>query len=144
MQSTDIDDVIDRAIVVIFAYEIQRNSTSSSSDPTTSDHTPHTTSNRTTRSQAKPRDYESLRPFFLHQSADVIKRTFEATTQYARTNIGSLQLKKTFRTPFAACNVHRRNEAVATDTVFADVSAIDDGYTASQLFVGCESNENNS
>ena len=48
-------------------------------------------------------------------------------------------MKKTFRTPFPACNVHRRNEAVATDTVFSDVAAIDDGSMAAQLFVGRES-----
>ena len=48
-------------------------------------------------------------------------------------------MKKTFRTPFPACNVHRRNEAVATDTVFSDVAAIDNGSMAAQLFVGRES-----
>ena len=52
---------------------------------------------------------------------------------------GGLQLKKTFKTPFAACNVHQRNEAVATDTIFADVPAIDNGSNAAQLFVGRES-----
>ena len=146
---SDIDDIIDKASGVIFAHELQRTSTSTSSDspdlsdPTLSDppdpKTPSGVPQRPTKVKAKQRDYESLRPFFLHQSADVIKRTFEATTQYARTNIGSLQLKKTFKTPFAACNVHRRNEAVATDTVFSDVPAIDDGSIAAQLFVGRES-----
>ena len=145
----DIDDIIDKASGVIFAHELQRTSTSTSSDspdlsdPTSSDppdpKTPSGVPRRPTKVKAKQRDYESLRPFFLHQSADVIKRTFESTTQYARTNIGSLQLKKTFKTPFAACNVHRRNEAVATDTVFSDVPAIDDGSIAAQLFVGRES-----
>ena len=98
----DIDDVIDK--IAMFANEHQRNSTPISSHPTVV--------------QPKSRDYESLRPFFLHQSIDVIKRTFQATTQFARTNIGSLQLKKTFKTPFPACNVYRRNEPVATDPVF--------------------------
>ena len=140
----DIDDIIDRVSNVTFACELQRKYTSPSDD--TSGHSssndvenPNTLTMCPTSIKAQKRDYESLRPFFLHQSADVIKRTFEATTQYARTNIGSLQLKKTFKTPFAACNVHRRNEAVATDTVFADVPAVDDGSTAAQLFVGRES-----
>ena len=96
-----IDDTIDN--IAIFANEHERNSTPISSHATVVQH--------------KSRDYESLRPFFLHQSIDVIKRTFQATTQFARTNIGSLQLKKTFKIPFPACNVHRRNEPVATDTV---------------------------
>ena len=75
----------------------------------------------------------------MHQSIDVIKRKLEATNQCLRTNIGSLQLKKTFKTPFPACNVHRRNEAVAIDTVFSDAPAIDGGSTVSQIFEGHES-----
>ena len=89
-----------------------------------------------TVSKKKALDYEALRPFFLHTTADVVKRTFEATTQYARTNIGGLQLKKTFKTPFPACNIHRRNEAVATDTIYSDTPAIDDGSKIAQLYVG--------
>ena len=98
----DIDDVIDK--IAIFVNEHQRSSTPIFSHLTVV--------------QPKSRDYESLRPFFLHQSIDVIKRTFEATTQFSRTNIGSLQLKKTLEIPFPACNIHRRNEAVAIDTIF--------------------------
>ena len=85
------------------------------------------------------RDYESLRPLFLHQSIDIIKRTFDANTQFTRTNIGIFQLKNTFKIPFPVCNVHRRNEAVAIDTVFSDAPAIDDGSTVSQIFEGRES-----
>ena len=48
-------------------------------------------------------------------------------------------MKKTFRTPFPACNVHRRSEAVATDTVYSDAPAVDSGITAAQFFVGVES-----
>ena len=143
-ESPNMDDIIDRACGVIFAHELQSKSTS----PSSSMPSVYNSKNQKdspvfsvfpTKIQPTPREYESLHPFFLHQSVDTIKRTFEATTQYARTNIGGLQLKKTFKTPFAACNVHRRNEAVATDTVFSDVPAIDDGSTAAQLFVGRES-----
>ena len=83
----------------------------------------------------KPPDYEALRPFFLGAPASVVKHTFDATTQFARTNMGSL-MKKHFKSPFPACNVARRNEPVATDTVYSDVPAIDGGQTAAQLFVG--------
>ena len=116
---SDLDDKVHDAI--LFAGEHQNKFKSSS--PT---------------SKKKPPDYEALRPFFLNTSVDVIKRTFEATTQYARTNIGGLQLKKTFKTPFPACNVHRRNEAVATDTIYSDTPAIDDGSKIAQLYVGRE------
>lgn len=86
----------------------------------------------------KPADYEALHPFFLNTTVDVIRHTFAATTQFARTNIGGLQLKKTFKTPFPACNVHRRNEAVATDTIYSDTPAINDGATIAQIYVGPE------
>jgi hypothetical protein len=40
---------------------------------------------------------------------------------------------------FSFCNVKRRNEPVATDTVFSDTTAVDSGVTAAQIFVGHES-----
>ena len=47
---------------------------------------------------------------------------------------------KSFKSPFPACNVLRRNEAVATDTVYSDVAAVDTGgIRAAQIFVGRES-----
>ena len=48
-------------------------------------------------------------------------------------------MKKRYRSPFPACNVHRRSEPVATDTVYSDTPAIDSGETAAQFFVGTES-----
>ena len=84
---------------------------------------------------SKEPDYEALRPYFLFASADVIKRTFKATTQFARMPVGNT-LRNTFKTPFPACNVLRRNEPVATDTVFSDVPAVDGGETCAQIYVG--------
>ena len=83
----------------------------------------------------KPPDYEALQSFFFDLPASVVKHTFHATTQFAHTNLGSL-MKKHFKSPFPVCNVARRNEPVATDTVYSDVPAIDGGQTAAQLFVG--------
>jgi hypothetical protein len=48
-------------------------------------------------------------------------------------------LKKRYKSPFPACNVHHRSEPVATDTVYSDTPAIDSGVTAAQFFVGTES-----
>ena len=45
-------------------------------------------------------------------------------------------MKKTFCLPFPALNVQRRHEAIATDTVYSNVPAIDNGATAAQIFVG--------
>ena len=86
----DIDDDIDRVSGVIFAYELQRKSTSTSDNISTPAKTTSTPSTRPTPTKPKPRDYESLRPFFFHQFPDTIKRTFQATTQYACINIGGL------------------------------------------------------
>ena len=45
-------------------------------------------------------------------------------------------MKKHYRSRFPALNVARRNEPVATDTVFSDTKAIDDGSTCAQIFIG--------
>jgi hypothetical protein len=80
-------------------------------------------------------DYEALRPLFAWIPAESVENTFKATTQYARATVGTV-LKHVYKTPFTACSVQRRNEAVATDTVYADVPAIDCGHTSAQIFVG--------
>jgi hypothetical protein len=66
---------------------------------------------------------------------DIIKRTFEVTTQYARMPMSSV-LKKRYKSPNPALNVHHHDEAVATDTVYSDTPAINGGETAAQIFVG--------
>ncbi|MGL5917807.1 MAG: hypothetical protein ACRCYM_01000, partial [Cetobacterium sp.] len=43
---------------------------------------------------------------------------------------------KTHRSPFPACNVRRRHEPVATDSVVMDTPAIDSGVTWAQIFIG--------
>ncbi len=47
-------------------------------------------------------------------------------------------MKKHYRSRFPALNVARRHEAVATDTVYSDTKAIDDGSTCAQIFIGRE------
>ncbi len=83
-------------------------------------------------------DYESYRPKLAWLPVDVVKKTFERTTQFYRMPMGT-NLKKRYKSPFPACNVHRRDEPVATDTVYSDTPAIDSGITAAQLFVCTES-----
>ena len=87
-----------------------------------------------------PPDHDVLRPFFLNVPSKVVKKTLEATTQYARHIHTGPNMFKTYRTPFPACNVLRRHEAVATDTVHSDVAAVDtNGVSCAQIFVGRES-----
>jgi hypothetical protein len=80
-------------------------------------------------------DYNLLRPFFAWAPADTIKRTLACTTQYARGRVSDT-LRQHWKSRFPACNVRRRNEAVATDTIFSDTPAVDSGVQAAQLFVG--------
>ena len=48
-------------------------------------------------------------------------------------------MKKHLKSKNPAFNVPRRHEAVATDTVYSDTSAVDSGAKEAQLFVGKES-----
>jgi len=64
-----------------------------------------------------------------------LKQTFEVTTQYAWLPMISL-LKKWYKSPFPALNVHRRDEPLATDTIYLDTLAVDSGITIAQVFAG--------
>ena len=48
-------------------------------------------------------------------------------------------LKNHFKSRNPVFNILRRNEPVATDTVFSDTPAIHDGSTMAQFFVGKDS-----
>jgi hypothetical protein len=87
--------------------------------------------------KVKDPDYDKLRPLFGWMNTKTIKKTFEQTTQYARMPNGTI-LKKHYKSPFPALNVQRRDEPVATDTVYSDTPAIDGGETCAQIFVGTE------
>jgi hypothetical protein len=80
-------------------------------------------------------DYNQLRPFFGWISPDLIKKTFEHTTQYARITAGTL-LKKAFKSPNPALNVFCCQEDLTCDIMYSDVPAIFEGSTAAVIFVG--------
>jgi hypothetical protein len=84
---------------------------------------------------SQPPNFELLRPLFGRAPTVTIKLTFDVTTQYARGRVSDT-LKQHWRSRFPACNVKRRNELVATDTVFSDTPAVYSGVTAAQIFVG--------
>src|SRR5687768_17513450 len=82
--------------------------------------------------------YESYRSKLAWLPVDVIKSTFEWTTQFYRMPMGAY-LKKRYKFSFPACNVYCQDEPVATSTVYSDTPAIDIGITVAQFFVGTES-----
>jgi len=85
----------------------------------------------------KPIDHSKHRRQFLQVPIRKIKRTFEATTQNAAAVACGPEAKQTLKSPNPALNIRQRKEAVATDSAFADVPAVDTpGFTGAQTFVG--------
>ena len=84
--------------------------------------------------QAEP-DPATLRPFFAFLPTEVVERTLQATTQYARVPM-SESSRRFFKSPFPALNVARRNEDLLTDVVYSDTPAIDDGSTSAAVYSG--------
>ena len=85
-----------------------------------------------------PEEYEKLRRFLGWIPAATIQDTFKGTTLWAQYT-GTYPLRKHFKSRFPALNVQRRNGPVATDTIFSDTPAVDNGSTCAQIFVGTES-----
>ena len=83
-----------------------------------------------------PPDCEALRPYFGWISPKLIQQTLDQTTQFARIPTGN-HLKRFYKSPNPALNVHRRDEPVACDIVYSDTPAIDNGATSAAIFVGC-------
>ena len=80
---------------------------------------------------------QKYRYYFLNVPDIKIRKTFENTTQFAVSVLAGHRITQTLKSPFPAHNVLRRNEPVATDTVFADAPAIGTGgQTKAQVFVG--------
>ena len=85
------------------------------------------------------KDFEKYRKYFLHVPVTTIQKTFQATTQFANSGWITGHIRNTYKSPFPALNVHRRNEDVATDTIYSNVPAVDNGSTCAQLYVGTTS-----
>jgi len=73
----------------------------------------------------KPVDCSKCRRQFLHVPVEKIKRTFAAMTQNAVSVVYGPKANQTLKSPNPALNICRRKEAVATDSPFADVPAVD-------------------
>ena len=80
-------------------------------------------------------DWNALRPFFAWTSPS-IHDTFNVTTRHGTAPHTQDYIKKHFKSCNPVFNIPRRSEAVATDTIFSDIPAVDDGSTMAQFFCG--------
>ena len=83
-------------------------------------------------------EWERMRKYFGNVPAKTVRNTFKHTTQIG-TLPPSSHLQRQFKSPNPALNLHRRNEADATDQIFAKVPAMDGGETSDHIFVGQDS-----
>ena len=84
---------------------------------------------------ADTKDAENLAPNFGYISTERIKKTLAGTTQYYRAVDYGHKMRRHFKTRFPAANISRLNEDVATDTLFSETPAHDDGIPGHG---GCE------
>ena len=86
-------------------------------------------------------NYAKHQRHFVGAPVNVVEKTFQNTTQMGRlAAVKGLKLWKWHKAPNPALNMPRRNEAVATDTIYGPgCPAVDIGSTAAQFFVGRKS-----
>ena len=86
--------------------------------------------------KASSPDYEAMRPHFLQVPVEKVRKTFENTTQYGVGITSNRGIQHIIKSPFPAHNVPRRNEPVASDTIFAETPAIFGGQEMAQFYCG--------
>ena len=84
-----------------------------------------------------PKDYAQCARHFGGATEKTIRETFKNTTQLGKLGfVKGLKMWRRLASPNPALNVFRRNEPVATDTIYGPEPAIDNGSTAAQFFIG--------
>ena len=81
-------------------------------------------------------DWNTQRPFLAWTSPSSIKDTFNVTTRHGTVPNTQDYIKKHFKSRNPVFSIPRCSEAVATDTIFSDTPAVDDGPTMAQFFCG--------
>ena len=72
----------------------------------------------------------------LHGHPHPASRTLSMSTRHGTAPHTQDYIKKHFKSRNPVFNIPRRSEAVATDTIFSDTPAVDDGSTMAQIFCG--------
>ena len=81
-------------------------------------------------------DWNTQRPFLAWTSPSSIKDTFNVTTRHGTAPNTQDYIKKHFKSRNPVFSISRCSEAVATDTIFSDTPAVDDGPAMAQFFCG--------
>ena len=81
-------------------------------------------------------DWKSLRPYLGWQSEQIIQNTYKVTSRFEGTVPQHDYQKKPFKSRNPVFDIPRRNEPVATDTVFSDTPVINDGSPMAHFLVG--------
>ena len=81
-------------------------------------------------------DWNTQRPFLAWTSPSSIKDTFIVTTRHGTAPNTQDYIKKHFKPRNPVFNIPRCSEDLATDTIFSDTPAVDDGSTMAQFFCG--------
>lgn len=89
-------------------------------------------------STPRPIDFESMRTYFLGMPANIVNKSYTATTQFYSNFSHRPGQVHMYKSPFPAANVFRRSEGVSTDTIYADTPAWG-GFTCMQIFAGADS-----
>ena len=88
------------------------------------------------QSSSQEPDWNTQRPFLAWTSPSSIKDTFNVTTRHGTAPNTQEYIKRHFKSRNPVFSIPRCSEAVATDTIFSDTPAVDDGPTMSQFFCG--------
>ena len=81
-------------------------------------------------------DWNTQRPFLAWTSPSSIKDTFNVTTRHGTAPNTQDYIKNHFKPRNPVFSIPRCSEDVATDTIFSDTPAVDDGSTMAQFFCG--------
>ena len=97
---------------------------------------------RLTKQDLSISELEALQPKLGFAPLSTVKETLNQTTRFYKTpgdGVARRPMRDHWKTRFPAYNVKRRHEPVATDWIYSDTPAIDDGSLGAQLFIGCKS-----
>ena len=83
-------------------------------------------------------DPRRLQPYLAFRPLDIVKATLRSTTQLARMVI-RYPLRRHYKSHAPFLNVHRLDEVVSTDPMFANCPSLHHGFLGAQVFYGLTS-----